>query len=416
MPSPPVRLRDDHIAALQRLAPSIDIAPARDLPGAFQLTPASTIGSISCGDLKVVISPKLPIKRILFLVSYGLGLMRWKDIGFDFEEAGSIVDAIVPGFLKQVREAVARGLLHGYRPTEEALATLRGRIRIDEQIRRRYGVAPPLEVRYDDFTSDIEENRILKAALRRVGRMNLRMEGLRAEVAMMERVFGAVATVEYERVPRTSYTRLNKHYRSAIGLAEVILRNASIEIAHGRIQSTSFLVDMNDVFETFVSVALREALRVSERTLCRGKGIFLDEDRSVMMRPDMSWWEGGECKFVGDIKYKRFSDSRRQEADLYQLLAYVVATNLAGGLLIYAAGPENPVAHKVLHVGRMLELFGLNLEQEPECILARIQEFAGRIRELKSCRVEAGVAGSCCRDPGSCCGLPGRGFSSWVVS
>ena len=59
-------------------------------------------------------------------------------------------------------------LLHGYREEEDALQTVRGRIRLDDQMRRRPGFLLPVEVRYDEFTDDILENRLVKAAVVRL--------------------------------------------------------------------------------------------------------------------------------------------------------------------------------------------------------------------------------------------------------
>ena len=90
------------------------------------------------------------------------------------------------------RRAFARGLLHGYRTEEEALYAVRGRIRFDEQIRRRFGIPLPVEVRYDEFTDDIVENRLVKAAVARLGEMRLRSaqarRGLGWTTAMLENV------------------------------------------------------------------------------------------------------------------------------------------------------------------------------------------------------------------------------------
>ena len=40
---------------------------------------------------------------------------------------------------------------------ELGMLAARGRIRIQEQVSRRFGLAPPVEVRYDDYTEDTEE-------------------------------------------------------------------------------------------------------------------------------------------------------------------------------------------------------------------------------------------------------------------
>lgn len=64
--------------------------------------------------------------------------------------------------------ALAPGVLQGYVTDNAALAIVRGRIQVGEQIARRPGIWLPLECSYDEYTADIAENRILRAAIRRV--------------------------------------------------------------------------------------------------------------------------------------------------------------------------------------------------------------------------------------------------------
>ena len=37
------------------------------------------------------------------------------------------------------------------------------------------------------------------------------------------------------------------------------------------------------------------------------------------MKPDLSWWHGGACRLVEDVKYKDVSGERVRHHDLYQL-------------------------------------------------------------------------------------------------
>src|SRR5208282_4163940 len=136
----------------------------------------SWIGTINLGTLSIVIRPKIPIERVLFLISFAVDPSKWTRIGFDFDEEDSICEAIIPGFIYQLKRALFRGLLQGYRKIEEAANVVRGRIRFNDQIKERYGVVPPVEIVYDDFTEDIDENRILKAAIGRLKRVRLRSD------------------------------------------------------------------------------------------------------------------------------------------------------------------------------------------------------------------------------------------------
>lgn len=140
---------------------------------------------------------------------------------------------------------------------------------------------------------------------------------------------------------------------------------------------------MNVVFEEFVLVALREALGLSERSFPRqmgGRRLRIDLAGRVRLVPDLSWWEGGRCVFVGDAKYKNLKDSTFQHADLYQVLAYTIAADLSDGLLIYAKGEEEETTHVIPHPGKTIRVLTLDLDQPPDGILGQIETIAAQIR------------------------------------
>jgi hypothetical protein len=90
------------------------------------------------------------------------------------QQAPDLLSAVVEAFTRVTERALLPGLVQGYRQYEAALPVVRGRIREADQIRRGYSVMVPVEVRYDDFTVDTPENRLLRAALIRA----LRLPGL----------------------------------------------------------------------------------------------------------------------------------------------------------------------------------------------------------------------------------------------
>jgi 5-methylcytosine-specific restriction enzyme subunit McrC len=290
-----------------------------------------------------------------------------------------------------VERAVARGLLHGYRREEAALTNVRGRIRFDDQLRSHFGRLPPVEVGYDEFTADVTENRLLKAALVRLGRLHLRSDAGRAALHRFDSLLENVALVQYDsrQLPTVTFTRLNERYRPAVELARLILRSLSFELRGGRVHASSFLVGMSDVFERFVYAALREALGLTEQSFprgCRGHPLALDRRWAVALEPDLSWWEAGACTFVGDVKYKRLELIGFRHADLYQLLAYTTAADLPTGMLVYAAGEAPPATHEVVHAGKRLEVLTLDLSGEPTQILTQVGRVAGRVRAMRAAR------------------------------
>ena len=364
---------------------SLTIEPIRGAEGAYTLTPGSTVGAVEVGGLSVLIEPKIGIPQLMSLACYAIGRVKLRHEEFDFPEETALPDALALSLASHARRAFLRGLLHGYRTEEEALHTVRGRIRFDEQIRRRFGVALPVEVRYDEFTDDILENRLVKAAALRLGGMRLRSPAARRGVGWIAGMLDNVSPVEVppRRVPYVRFDRLNEHYRGVVSLSRLVLRHGAFESRRGEVRASGFLMDMNIVFQEFVTQALQEALGVSAHTFGERSISSLDEGGRVRLRPDLTWWDGGTCTFVGDAKYKRIRDERVPNADLYQMLAYVTALDLPGGLLIYAKGEAEPVVHEVRDSGRRLEVAALDLSGTLDDVLTRVESMAGRVRALR---------------------------------
>lgn len=360
--------------------------------GAYDVRPGSTIGSLSIDGRTVLIRPKIGFERALFLVSYSIDRAAWSDDEATHAQADRIVDAIASAFARLAARALRRGVLQGYRATEDSLHTVRGRIRVADQLRIRLGIVPPIEVAFDEFTVDIVENRLLRSALHVLRRAGVRSAAVAEKLRAVETHLDEVELVEFDarRLPEVTYTRLNIHYRPALELARHILAASSYELESGDVKTSGFVIDMNRAFEDFVVVALREALGVSDYKFPQGvrSRLWLDQARRVELWPDLSWWDGDRCTFIGDVKYKK-TDAEGESPDLYQLLAYVVAADLDAGLLVYAAGEERPTTHIVHLLGRRLIVRALSLTGSPDEILAEIDALAKAVRRLRRSELRA---------------------------
>ena len=284
-----------------------------------------------------------------------MGSFRPQEAPFDFRYETTLVEALVPAFAAAAHRAFARGLLHGYRAKEEALHTVRGRIRVNEQIRRRFDGFLPIEVRYDDYTEAILPNQLVKAATSCLGKLNIHAKSSREALARVDATLINVTLVEFpcNDIPEVRFDRLNEHYREIVALSRLVLRHSTFETERGGTRAAGFLMDMNVVFQEFVTRALREALQLSDHTFRSDKNVplvTLDEAGQVRLKPDLSWWDGPNCTFVGDVKYKRVLEGSMPNADLYQILAYTTAFDVPSGLLIYAQGEAIETKHHVRYV------------------------------------------------------------------
>ena len=348
------------------------------------------MGALQAGNLSVLIEPKIGIPKLLSLACYAMGWVKFRSEDFPFPDELALPDALALALSSQARRAFSGGLLHGYRLEEEALQTIRGRVNFDEQLRRRYNNRLPVEVQYDEFTSDILANRLVKAAAHRLSRLRLRSPEARRRLESLAAMLNEVSLCHFapSRVPLVPFDRLNEHYRAVVELSRLILRHGAYESGRGTVRGSGFLMNMNIVFQEFLTQALRDALRVSERTFSfsrspSGDILKLDVDGKVTIQPDLMWWDGANCLFVGDAKYKTLTGEGVPNADLYQVLSYATALNLPGGLLVYADGKTDAVTYTVLNSGKRLEIAVLDLSGSLEEVLANTGKVAETVKRLR---------------------------------
>ncbi|MGW7568958.1 McrC family protein [Streptomyces tendae] len=366
----------------------VDAIPDPYTLGRWSLRAGSKVGAVNITvpgarePFTVRVAPKVPIARLFFLLGYSLDPQGgWRDGEVGVAEHRDLLPALAHAVERQVDRALRQGLLQGYRHTEESSLIVRGRIREAEQIRRRFGATLPVEVAYDEFTTDIAENRILRTAVERL----LRLPGVPGDVRrrllhQRARLADVTPVVRGQELPGWRPTRLNARYHHALRIAEVCLRGASAEHSPGGLRIDGFLFDMNQLFEDFVTVALREAVRGGGRTSRLQDSHHLDEASAIRMRPDFVLYGADDipCAVV-DAKYKAEKRGGYPDADLYQMLAYCTALGLREGHLVYAKGNAPHVSHQVRHAGILIHQHALDLDQDPAGLLADIGRVARRM-------------------------------------
>jgi len=370
--------RDDALALSQTRA--VRVTPSLTAVGRFDVTAAQFVGVVRSRGCELWVRPKLPVSRLLFLLGYANDSRGWHDDDPAFQEADNLVEALVRAFIRHAERALARGLLQGYQSVEDAQPAIRGRVREADQLRRRFGLPLPVEVRYDDYTTDIDENRLLRAAARRL----LRVPGVAPDTTRrLRRLLALTRDVTDPPLmmpgPPIRRTRLNRRYFPAVRLAELALRAHSPEFATGTGQGIGFLFDMNRVFEDFVTAELGAALERHGGQVRPQLDQALDQAERLTITPDLSWWSQGRCRAVIDIKYKSLADHAPPQPDIYQMLAYCTALRLAEGHLVYAHGEAAPVTYVVGEAGTHIVVSTVDLRQPPGPLLAELGRLADRI-------------------------------------
>lgn len=374
-------VRDLTIAAKGR----VTIAPTT-APGFFEVAASSYIGSIVVPGLELLIRPKVPLENVFLMLDVGMPAGAWRRESFDYGTSTDLLPAFAAFFARTVEQTIARGLIRSYRAEEERLTTLRGRIDLVEQVRRP-GMPSPVACRFDEYTADIAENQLLKAAVRRLLHLvGVRPDTRRLLTRQLSR-FEEVSehTPDPDRVKRMHFTRLNRHYQPALHLARLVLRRTGLIDRVGGATASSFLLNMNDLFQDFVEDRLRRHL-LGHLDVVAEPTVWLDRDRTVRMYPDLVFERGGVPVYVGDAKYKLTADGFGRNADYYQLLAYLTAMNLDEGVLIYCLndGEAPPRRVDVRHADKRLFTYALDVSGQPHTIETTLRHLARWVSQQAS--------------------------------
>ncbi|PPF54247.1 restriction endonuclease [Clavibacter michiganensis] len=351
---------------------AVGLFESRSVRGVVQLKPLlNRVGAVAIGVDELIVRPKAPFSSVLFMLGYA------RDPGFRPDEVAgggtALFPAIAETYARLMERALGRGVLQGYLRLDETALTVRGRIRFSDQIARRGGQMLPVELTVDEYTTDIAENQILRAGARLLLATPRVPDDARRRLAHLEsRLTEASALALGGVLPAWQPSRLNARYHPALRFAESILRRLSPSTTGDGQPIASFVVNMAEAFEGFVTTALAASFAGTSRGVSTSQyPTHLDEGRAQPIRPDFVHSVGGVPRIVVDAKYK--TGAARVE-DLYQMLAYCTVLGLSEGTLIYVAeGPDTRSSEStVRRAGIRLHTARVDVSLPPAQMLERL--------------------------------------------
>lgn len=307
------------------------------LNSACVLNPSQFVGVVVLpSERRLRSSPKVPVTSLFHMLAIAYEFPRpFREQVARFDTIDQLFEFIAQFFAELVEEQIANGLYRAYVEVEENLTAVRGRIVFTEDLRQNYLLRHRTFCRYSEFTWDVPENQVVRYVTRLLAgwdfspRLRLRLSQLDAD---LDGITPTAPTVE--TLGGLTYHRLNEHYRQVHALCRLFFEASSLAEKFGELNFKTFLLDMNKLFEAFVTQALRgflpRWLAVEDQV-----PLYLGEDKRVFMRPDIVIKAEGRALLVSDCKYKRNDPEEFKNHDQYQILAYCTAARVEDGLLIY---------------------------------------------------------------------------------
>ena len=246
-----------------------------------------------------------------------------------------VLDFLAGRLARLLAERSAAGLRRGYRERAEEGPFLHGRIDVPAQLREGPGRKDRLHSRRDDFTVDVPCNRAPRATAERLLASMLVGERVREALRSALRGFDEVrsAPLTPDLFAAAGADRLAEGYGPLLDLCRLLADALGPTDAAGTTVCPTFLLDMEHVFERYVTRGVLEAFAGQQGWTATAQETH-EVAAGVQMRPDVTVHRDGRPALVVDAKWKRDAGSP-SPADLYQMLAYCTALGVGRAVLVY---------------------------------------------------------------------------------
>jgi 5-methylcytosine-specific restriction enzyme subunit McrC len=316
------------------------------------ITARNYVGLITMADGTVIeILPKLAgdgvsvadTKRIFLEMLKALKDVTFKDFNVSHLRTDrlSLLEIFIKMFLNEVAVLTKQGLKAAYTPIEGNERYYKGKLLASQNIKYNLVRKERFFVRYDDFSINRPENRLMKSTLGFL----LKATGDSRNRQSATRLLAFFDGVEYSKSYDSDFSkcfvdRSMNHYDKALSWCRVFLRGNSFTAFAGSEVALALLFPMEKVFESFVASKFRRHLGngVSLRTQDTRYSLFDSPTRAFALRPDLVLEFGGHT-VVMDSKWKLLSDKARNngisQSDMYQMYAYSKKYDADGIVLLY---------------------------------------------------------------------------------
>ena len=229
-----------------------------------------------------------------------------------------LLEIFISMFLCELEALVKKGIKSDYVALEENLNFLKGKLNINEQIKRNSVHKERFYVGYSEFLSDIKINRIIKTTLKFLYKKSNSSKN-QQKIRELLFMFDEVSTCDDYKdfFEKLIINRQVKHYEQTLLWCKIFLLGNSFTPHKGDDLAFALLFDMNALFESYVGNFIKK--KFSGIILQHSEKHLVENPKSFRLRPDIFLKD----KFIADSKWKIISSKDDiSQADLYQLYAY----------------------------------------------------------------------------------------------
>ena len=232
-----------------------------------------------------------------------------------------ILEIFISMFLRELETLVKKGVKSDYVTLEENLNFLKGKLNINEQIKRNSIHKERFYVEYSEFLSDIKINRIIKTTLKFLYKKSNSSKN-QQKIRELLFIFDEVSMCNDYKNFFTDYTRNRqaRHYEQTLLWCKIFLLGDTFTPHKGDDLAFALLFDMNALFESYVGNFIKK--KFPSTALQHSEKYLIENPKGFKLRPDI-FLRHQKLNYIADTKWKIVkSKDDISQADLYQLYAY----------------------------------------------------------------------------------------------
>lgn len=348
----------------------LDVTPTHRR-GVCRLTPRGHIGVIDAPGTRFDIEPKIPLANVLYLLDPDNALTLPPIV--EGHSCIGLIDVLAQRFAALLAERVTAGLRRGYVERDESLPYLRGRLDVAAELRAASPVRDKLHCRFDELCADTPWNRQVKAVTRMLLGSPFASGALRQSMAAFADVSDVVAS-DTEIAGMLNDVDFGD-YRPLLELCR-LLRTA---LEGGGVRP-AFLIDLERVFEHYVTQGVRRAFAESEIQVDAQPWLGIHGPTpprwpQLGLRPDIVVRRGEQVLAVIDVKWKHLRRGP-EPGDVHQALAYASVLRAERVILLYPGDRNSRRDYDIAGIPKGLGLHRLRVNGSRERCAAALREWA----------------------------------------
>ena len=241
-----------------------------------------------------------------------------------------LLEIFISMFLEELTKLVRKGIKSDYITKEENLKFLKGKLKINEQIKYNYIHKERFFVEYQEFSSDRVENRLIKTTLQflyKKSKSNKNQQRIREFLFVFDEI-GVSHNIKID-FSKVKLNRQMKDYEQVLLWCKTFLLENSFSPYKGNDVAFALLFDMNMLFESYVYSYLKkhgnyESITAQDREY--HLAYLNGETKKFQLKPDIVINKDSEKVIIADTKWKILSEDKTHQgisqSDMYQLFAY----------------------------------------------------------------------------------------------